>query len=590
MSKSPFAKLKIDKFGREIEPQEILLDALSRSERKLEVPISPRIISGVWLVILFFFLALFFRTFQLQVIEGKTFSDLSEKNRFIVKTIKAERGVIYDRNFVQLVSNKPSFNFICDGSMVIENIEHDVLLKLETNIEDYPGCIIENNTVRDYKLGSVSQHLIGYLRQTSEKSGLEQYYDKIIEPKAGELRIKRDAHGKLISREIVSMPESGNSLVLWLDSELQKKVTGSLEQAMERVGARGGAAVAMDPKTGGILALVSLPSFDSNLFSQGLTEDDWQKLKVAKGDPFFNRVVSGRYLTGSIIKPLIASAVLQEKIIDPEKELYCGGSISIPNPWDPATPTIKKDWDVHGWSDMKKAIAESCNVYFYTVGGGYQDQKGLGPTKIKDYLELFGWSSLTGIDLPEESMGFIPDKDWKKEKFGQFWWDGDTYNLSIGQGFLLITPLEVVSSFASIVNGGKLLQPQVVRQIVDSQKNLIEEFQTKVVRENFIDSDNLRIIREGMRQAVTGKNSPHASGVILSALPVTAAAKTGTAETGAGFYNNWVTVFAPYDDPQIVLTILIEHVRGDQVVALPIVKEILEWYFSTERGVDKNLR
>jgi len=281
---------------------------------------------------------------------------------------------------------------------------------------------------------------------------------------------------------------------------------------------------------------------------------------------------------------------LQEDIIDPEKELYCGGSISIPNPWDPESPTIKKDWGVHGWSDMKKAIAESCNVYFYTIGGGYQDQKGLGPTKIKEYLDIFGWSSLTGIDLPEEAQGFIPDKEWKKKEFGQSWWDGDTYNLAIGQGFLLISPLEVITSLAAVANGGKLIQPQIVRQIVDSSKNIIKEFETKLIRENFIDPDNLRIVREGMRQAVTGQGSPHASGVILNSLPVAAALKTGTAEIGAGFRHNWVTVFAPYDDPQIILTVLIEKVNGDQVAALPLVREILDWYFSTPRSVDNNGR
>lgn len=589
MSRSPFDKLKIKKFGREIEPQEILLDALSQkkekeigiSEKRLEVPISQRIIWGVWLGILVLFLVFFGRTFQLQIIEGKDLSLLSEKNRFIVKAIKAERGVIYDRNFIQLVSNKPSFNFICDGEIVMENINHETLLKLETSIKNYSGCSIENNTERDYWSGSLFSHLIGYLRQTGQASGLEKYYDDFLKPRVGELQIKRDARGTLLSEEIVSMPESGNSLVLWLDARLQKKTVALLEEAVRKAGAQGGAVLALDPKTGGVMALASFPSFDNNLFSQGLTEEQWQRLQADARDPFFNRAISGRYLTGSTIKPLIASAVLQEKIIDSDKKLYCGGSITIVNPWSPNASTTKKDWAVHGWSDMRKAIAESCNVYFYTVGGGYKEQAGLGPTKIKDYLKLFGWSDLTQIDLPEESQGFIPDKEWKKKEFGQNWWDGDTYNLAIGQGFLLITPLEVAASFSAIANGGKLLKPMVVHQVVDSSRNTIEEFYPKIIRENFIDPNNLQVVREGMRQAVTGKNTPHASSVILSSLPVAVAAKTGTAEIGLGFYNNWVTVFAPYEDPKIVLTILIEKVKGDQVAALPLAKEILDWYFST---------
>jgi len=598
MSKYLLDKLKIKKFRREIEPNEILMDALSLKKekeigitgKKLEVPISQGIFRGVWVGILILFSVFFGRTFQLQVIEGKALSGQSEKNQFVVKAVGAERGVIYDKNFNQLIYNKPSFNFICDGKIAMENIDHETLLKLETSLKEYKGCKIENNTVREYFSGPLFSHLIGYLRQAGQSSGLEQYYDEMLAPKTGEMQIKRDAIGNPISEEIISMPESGNSLVLWLDSGLQEKIVNSLEETINRVGAKGGAAVAMDPKTGGILALASLPSFNNNLFSQGLTEDEWGALQGDRSNPLFNRVVSGRYLTGSIIKPLIALAALQEKIISPEKELYCGGSINIHNPWEPDTFTIKKDWDIHGWSDMKKAIAESCNVYFYTIGGGYQDQKGLGPTKIKEYLDIFGWSSLTGIDLPEEAQGFIPDKEWKKKEFGQSWWDGDTYNLAIGQGFLLISPLEVITSLAAVANGGKLIQPQIVRQIVDSSKNIIKEFETKLIRENFIDPDNLRIVREGMRQAVTGQGSPHASGVILNSLPVAAALKTGTAEIGAGFRHNWVTVFAPYDDPQIILTVLIEKVNGDQVAALPLVREILDWYFSTPRSVDNNGR
>jgi penicillin-binding protein 2 len=229
---------------------------------------------------------------------------------------------------------------------------------------------------------------------------------------------------------------------------------------------------------------------------------------------------------------------------------------------------------------MRKAIAESCDVYFYTIGGGYGDQQGLGPTKIKEYLKIYGWGDKTGIDLPEEVAGFVPDKEWKKKTFGQGWWDGDTYNLSIGQGFLQISPLEVVTAFSAIANGGKLLQPQVVKSIVDSEKNVVQDFQPKIIRENFINPENLQIVREGMRQAVTGKNSPQASAVILNSLPVSAAAKTGTAEVGGDRYHNWVTVFAPYEDPQIVLTIVIENIKGAQVAALPVAREVLNWYFS----------
>ena len=330
------------------------------------------------------------------------------------------------------------------------------------------------------------------------------------------------------------------------------------------------------------MALVSLPDFDNNLFQKGGDSEELQELlrDPLNLNPLFNRVISGGYLIGSTIKPLIASAALEEKIISPQKNINCAGKIIIPNPWDPNASTTKKDWTVHGWTDMKKAIAESCNVYFYTIGGGYGDQIGLGPTKIKEYLELFGWGEKTGIDLPGETEGFIPDKEWKKKTWDTAWWDGDTYNLSIGQGFLQITPLEVVNSFAAIANGGKLLQPQVVKEIVNDKKEVVEEIKPKIIRQDFINPDNLQIVREGMRQAVTGINSPQASAVLLNSLPVSAAAKTGTAELGNNYYNNWVTVFAPYEDPEIVLTVMIESVKGMQTAALPVAKEVLQWYFS----------
>ena len=232
---------------------------------------------------------------------------------------------------------------------------------------------------------------------------------------------------------------------------------------------------------------------------------------------------------------------------------------------------------------MRKAIGESCNVYFYHLGGGYGDQEGLGPTKIKNYLELFGWGSKTGIDLPQEAEGFLPDPVWKKEKLGEIWYDGDTYHLSIGQGYLRVTPLQMAASFVPIANDGKLLQPQVVKEILEYDPNTyqkqIEEIEPEIIREGFIRAEHLEVVRQGMRQAVT---SGTATGW-LDQLRVPVAAKTGSAQTGKKDYlDNWITVFAPYEDPQIVLTIMIEDVKEGQVVTPPVAKAILEWYFARE--------
>jgi len=627
-----------------IEPHEILLDSLAKkreqelgiSEKKLEVLLLRKILQGFYIVSIFLILILLAKTFQLQVVEGKNFSILAEGNKFIISQIQAERGVIYDKNLNQLVFNQLSFDLICQKDdfpqqdsekeriikevsaivkrdlkkeieeststqiLISENLDHQTLILLQTKIRELPGFSVKNNVIREYKDGQIFSHLIGYTNKIKSeeiekapdfysisdyigRTGIENFYEDTLRKNPGKLRIERDAQGNIISQETVSLPESGKSLVLWLDSDLQKKIKEELEKELQIVGAKRAVGVALDPKTGGVLSFVSLPDFDNNLFQKGADSGKLQELLDDSSglNPLFNRAISGKYLTGSTIKPLIASAALEENIISPEKKLDCEGKIVIPNIWDPASPTIKKDWTTHGWTDLRKALAESCNVYFYTVGGGFENQKGLGPTKIKEYLELFGWNQKTAIDLPGEEEGFIPDKEWKKKVWGNDWWDGDTYNLSIGQGFLQITPMEVINSFAYIANGGTLYKPKVVKEIIDSDKKIVEEFKPEIIRQNFIDPGNLQIVREGMRQAVTGQNSPQASAVILNSLPVSSAAKTGTAELGGNSYNNWITVFAPYDNPQIVLTLMIENVKGVQAAVLPVARSVLEWYFGS---------
>jgi len=617
-------------FKEDIEPQEVLLDRLAQkkeeeaglSEKKFETPLLKKILEGLFFFSLMMFFLLLAKTSQLQVFEKEKLTALAEENKYIWHQIQAERGVIYDKNLEQLVFNRISFDLVCqknnlpreeteqkiifdelakilgiekeeiekkikeseDSEILIkENLDRQNLIILETKIGELPGFQIKNNAVREYSDGYNFAHLVGYKRKTGEKTGLEDSYNLELREVPGEIRTERDAQGNIISQEIISLPKSGKSLVLWLDSGLQQKAVQSLENVLRTKG-KGGTVIALDPKTGGVLSLVSLPSFDNNLFSQGMTKEEWEELDQDPRNPLFNRAISGQYLTGSTIKPLIASAALEEKIIDPNKKINCQGLIEVEHTYEEKT-TKFQDWTVHSWTDMRKAIAESCNVYFYTVGGGFGEQEGLGPTKIKEYLQLFGWDEKTDIDLSGEVKGFIPDKEWKEKTFPDDpgWWDGNTYYLSIGQQYLQITPLEVVSSFVAIANGGKLLQPQVVKEVIEGSAGspqVAEEMKPKIIRENFISPENLQVVREGMRQAVTGKNSPQASATLLNSLPVAAAAKTGTAELGENRYHNWVTVFAPYEDPEIVLTVMVEDIKNVEVAALPVAKEILDWYFT----------
>jgi penicillin-binding protein 2 len=641
--KKEFKKRRLKEQSPEIEPQEVLLDSLAQKrkeeeirERKLELPLSKKVLVGFLVFSFIAFSVLFLKTLQLSVLEGKTFSDLALRNFSRALPLRADRGIIYDRNFQKLVSNLPSFDLILDKRdfpkdeeqktqeiatiakiikkdpeiiekeikvskeetlIVAENLDHETLLVLEAEIDKLPGFQVEKNTVRDYPEGQLFSQVLGYMGRINAqefkdpknqdyfisdylgKQGLEKSYEQFLRGQPGIFEIQKDASGKKIREGIKKQPEPGDSLVLWLDAKLQEKLQEELSRVINEVGVKKGAAVALDPKTGGVLALVSLPSFDNNLFSQGGSSEDLEKVLQNVNQPLFNRAISGQYASGSTIKPLIASAALQEKIISPNKKIFDPGFIEVQNQYDPKIKYVFHDWEPHGWVDLKKAIAVSCNVYFYTVGGGYQDQSGLGSLRIKNYLNLFGWGQKTNIDLPQETTGLVPDHHWKEENIKESWYVGDTYNLSIGQGYLQISPLQEAVSFAAIANGGKLMQPQLVQKIItgfpDSPK-IVKEFTPQIIRQLPISDENLKIVREGMREGVI-----YGSSVILNDLPVKAAAKTGTAETPrAGYYHNWVTVFAPYDDPQIVLTVMIENVQGLRTASLLVANEVLKWYFT----------
>lgn len=636
---------RVKRSNEDIEPHEVFLDNLAQkkerelgiSEKKIEVPLSRIILQSFLFFAVFLILALFAKTFQFQVFENKKYLALAQENKFIVHSIQTSRGVVYDSTGQQLVFNKLSFDLVLDKRnlpkenskkenilkevaditkisppdlekkigeqddplvLISKNLDYQTLILLKTEQDELTGFSIQENTVRDYQDGKTFAHLIGYTsRVTAEelkenpgeyssfdyvgRVGAEKSYEEILRKKAGKLQIERDVFGNQISKKIISLPESGQSLVLWLDANLQKKAEEVLERTMEQIKAKTASVVALDPKTGGVLSLISLPSFDNNLFNKDADVETLKSLLSDPKQPLFNRAIAGQFPTGSTIKPLIATAALEEKLISASKTVDCQGKITIPHRYNPDIVYTYRDWTTHGITDMRKAIAESCDVYFYTIGGGYKDQKGLGPSKIKKYLELFGWGDKTQVDIPGENKGFIPSPEWKQQIKKEAWYDGDTYNISIGQGDMGVTPLQVTTAFAAVANGGTLYQPQVVKKIIDNDKNVIKDFSPKILRQNFVNPESLKVVREGMRWAVSGEESPQASSVILNSLPVKVAAKTGTAQTSrVEVYDNWVTVFAPYDNPQIVLTILFEDVKNTQMAALPAAKEILNWYFT----------
>lgn len=648
--KEIFKNKKVKKKSGEIEMEEIFLDNflekqkenLEIFDKRLEVPLTKQILHLFLLSSFILIGVLWISCFRFQITKGEDYKILSEKNKFAVLKIQASRGVIYDRNLEQLVWNQSSFDLILDESqlpeeeskrkeiieevskiigsdieienvLVAENLPYQTLISLEAEIEKFPGFFIKESSIRKYKDYYSLAHVLGYmgkiraleLEECQEcsisdfvgREGLENSYEKVLREKKGKIQIERTAEGKEISREIVEYPDSGNSLILTLDLSLQEKIEQILTETLEEIGSQGGAAVALDPRQGNVLASVSLPSFDNNLFAQGIKLEELQKLNEDKRNPQVNRVISGLYPIGSTIKPLIGSAALEEGVIKETTQLYCPLDLCLENIYTKEKECFS-DWKFHGLSKIKRAIAESINPFFYMIGGGYNRPgfadsrlpkhfKGLGIEKIKEYLKLFGLGEKTKIDLPGESRGRVPDQEWKENYFAnqpraqQIWYLGDTYNLSIGQGYLLTTPIQIASAFSAIANGGILYQPKIVDKVIDSEKELVEEKKSEIIRKDFINLANLEIIRQGMRQAVT---SPVGSAFRLNSLPVEVAAKTGTAQIGLeNIYQNWITVFAPYDNPEIVLTIVIEKVEGMRITSQKVAQEVLEWYFGENR-------
>lgn len=324
----------------------------------------------------------------------------------------------------------------------------------------------------------------------------------------------------------------------------------------------------MDVHTGEILALTSFPEYSSNVMTQGKDSAIIAGYQKDTNNPFLNRAVSGLYTPGSIVKPFIALGALVEKIIDPQKKILSTGALELVNPYDPTQKTVFKDWKAHGWVDMREALALSSNVYFYTIGGGFENQKGLGITNIEKYVRMMGLGEKTGIDVPNEIEGIIPNPEWKKKVFdGDDWRLGDTYHTSIGQYGFQLTPIQEARSVAAIANKGTLLTPTILDKKTHPTKTS--------VREVTIDDGYFKIVQEGMREAVFTVTAG-----ALNLPYVAVAAKTGTAELGVSklLVNSWVTGFFPYDNPKYSFAIILEKgARTNQLGATYVMRQLLDW-------------
>jgi penicillin-binding protein 2 len=612
---------------------EIPLGQQSEIPEFITLPIGAKRLKRFFFLILTGLLIIGVRVFYLQITQGDYYRGLAEGNRIKNKIIEAKRGVIYDRKMNQLVKNVPNFSLtVTLANLPKEEIKKTALINqvaaileknplelkekispLEKDLFNEPTIIAENidllkaikfsiesktligfdlniASVRNYLTTKSLSHVLGYTGRISReelrnnqgyafndyigKTGLEFYYEKILRGTPGLEQIEIDALGqekKIISRR---QPIAGNNLILSLEQKLQERTTEILATHLKKIGKKRAVVVILEPQTGEILSLVSSPFFDNNEFAIGISPKKFQEISENFDQPLFNRAIMGSYPSGSTIKPIIAASALQEKIIDERTQILSNGGIRIGEWFFP-------DWKTggHGYTDVKRALAESINTFFYTVGGGYGNFQGLGVEKIHYYALLFGLAQPLDIDLPNENAGLIPTPSWKEKTKGERWYIGDTYHLSIGQGDILVTPLQVASYTAIFANQGTLYQPHLVKSIVSSSGEIIKEIKPIVIRQNFIEKKNLQIVSEGLRQTVT-----NGSARLLNSLPIKVAGKTGTAQwSNKKLPHAWFTGFAPYEKSEIVITVLVEEGGEGSSVAVPIAFDILNWYFSENK-------
>lgn len=599
---------------------------LPEDEGILESGIQSRRTFFILKAVTFLVAALFvFRLISLQITQGQENYRLAEGNRLKTTLISAPRGLIYDRNGIALVQNTPSFLLVWQtGELpknktesdaylnklaeliplgrtelekklnlqssyqsvtLLDGLNRDQTLSLELKIRDLKGVEIVKLPVRSYGAVASMGNLLGYVGKVDVKdlekrpnllptsyvgkSGVEYSYDEILQGIPGQDIIEIDSLGRAVRTVGNKPPTVGNSLILGLDSALQQVAANALQESITKSGATNGAAVAMDVNTGEILAMVSLPTFDNNLFSPTTDSAKRQAVLQDPGSPLINRAVSGQYPSGSTIKPFVATAGLSTGVINADTKIdTSAGKIEI-GQW------TFHDWKIHASADVKQAIAESNNIFFFTIGGGYKQIVGLGAERLSQWLTKFGFGSKTGIDIPGEQDGLVPTPDWKKKVKKESWYIGDTYNLSIGQGDLLVTPLQLARATASIANDGKLLTPRLVRSSFSPGTGQ-RDYPIKVAKENLASPSTLQTVRDGMRQAVTGGSARS-----FLNLPVEVAAKTGTAQFDKAKEktHSWFTAFAPYNNPQIVVTVIVEGGGEGYVVAAPVAKNMIESYF-----------
>ncbi len=610
--------------------EESLGEDWSKDFEVVEVPLGNQPFFYAGIAIFLVGVIVMWRIAYLNIGNGIFYAARAEANQTHYRAIPAPRGLVLDRNGVVLAKNKAVFTATLDVKEFLSRreLEEQTLSAIEralriprdemwvrihaANENDFltpivlddnldqseivelksinlPTIVVESDFEREYPKGSVFSSVVGYTgRVTSAdlkrdkslasngfigKAGVESYYDKDLQGAPGVVSWARDARGNVVGSEKKQDPLIGKPLRLTIDAEFQEYLHRRLGDGLVSLGRKAGLAVALDPQSGEVLALVSFPSFDNNALSGSGRDEEKLAILNSPDKPLFNRAVAGMYNPGSTMKPLVGIAALREGVIDAERTIFSPGYLEIPNPYNPDAPTRYADWRYQGDVNLASALAQSSNVYFYTVGGGTKDMKGLGISVLREWWKKFRLGTPTGIDLPGEAAGFLPSPEWKEEKTKRPWLLGDTYNVSIGQGDLLVNPLQLISFVAAIATGGKLYRPVV---------NLNAPHPAMVDDLSSLDVE-MREVRKGMRQTIT---SPLGTIKSLIDLPFVVEAKTGTAQIQNNTKTNAIFVgYAPAPDPAIALIVLVENSKEGSANTIPIAKDALRWYYENRLKV-----
>ena len=606
-------------------PEDTLADSGSEYS-SVESPVSDSIVTLLYVLFGLVLVGFLLRAADLQVFRGSRYAAIAAQRSHQMISLPPIRGIIYDSAGRRIAENEAALNVLVQSSefnstkmdklalmaqissqlsipldnlkQTFENgkshasflIDQDISKEVALQIQnlDWPGVYIIPDIKRRYNYATDMAHIVGHLSKISPediknddfyqitdrigRAGLEAYYENELRGERQRLPLTHESWTAISNQTV------GDDIYLTIDAEVQRQLSSILSNVIRSAGLTKATAIVENVHTGEIIAMVSLPTFNPNLFEQTDEQEQKDELSALLKDrlqPLFNRAIGGRYPPGSTIKPLYALAGLQEGIITPETSIYSAGAISVQSENDPNTSYVFRDWKVHGATNLKKAIAESVDVYFYALGGGYGNMQGLGVEKLARYLRMMNTDAVLGIDLPGEKSGVVPDKEWKLKNKNEQWFIGDTYNMSIGQGNLLVTPLWLTAYTAAIANGGRILKPYLVSHIAkgDSLRTTTEPV---VIGVADFSAKNLKIVQDAMRATVT-----EGTAKLLADLPYPVAAKTGTAQVAKGQTNSLISVWGPFTDPDIAMTVVIEGTKESYGLVHRVAHDFLSWYFTT---------